>query len=511
MYLQLDTRFNPFTYDEMVKPLLYYKQAYDEAEAAYSDLAAQTEEWRNVANGDQSSQAFKTFQRYSGDLTKAIDDFSHGMTSKNNKRALLGLKRRFASDIKPIVTASKRRSDLADEQRRAELANPTMLWERKASDMSLDDFINNPSADYGRSTSGAALSAQVATAAGNLAKEFRDNPKKMIGLVGNDYYEYVKKRGFSSKAILAAIRDNQDASPILTQLVESTIDSAGLKEWADQSTLKQAYNYAKQGLWNAIGQDEAQLVQNWRAQENLSHSHAMARQAADQAFRAAEAAKSRSFSAAEAEKDRQFKSRQMALREIVGKDGKATGTYYDPKLGVITNKDGKIIGDSNGNILGSSKGNTSDTPGTGKSKYVPGTDVTYEKMRRAMYNSSQSKMKELGYSPMYAVTYTSYGGKGYSGNRGWNIGRNGDDHPGITGWAFNTNSNLITKWGNFTTNPLNSAERNWVEDITKLPREVLQEISKLDLEDKNFQIQRVKRDGVNEGVEYDYLIYVKND
>lgn len=128
-----------------------------------------------------------------------------------------------------------------------------MLWERKAGDMSLDDFINNPDADYGRSTSGAALSAQVAASAGALAKEFRDNPEKMRKLVGGDYYEYVKKRGFSSEAVLAAIMNNPDASPVLTQLVESAINSEGLKEWADSSTLQQAYNYARQGLWNAVG------------------------------------------------------------------------------------------------------------------------------------------------------------------------------------------------------------------------------------------------------------------
>lgn len=199
------------------------------------------------------------FQRYSGDLERAVDDFSHGMTA-NNRRALLGLRRRYASDIQPIANAHKRRSALAEEQRKAELANPTMLWERKAGDMSLDDFINNPDADYGRSTSGADLRAQVAASAGALAKELRDNPKKMEELVGRDYYEYIKKRGFSSKAVLAAIRDNPDASPVLTQLVESAINSAGLKEWADPSTLNQAYNYARQGLWNAVGQDEAQLV-----------------------------------------------------------------------------------------------------------------------------------------------------------------------------------------------------------------------------------------------------------
>lgn len=493
MYLQLDTRFNPFTYDEMVKPLLYYKQAYDEAEANYSDLATQTEAWRNIANREQSPQAFEMFQRYSGDLARAVDDFSQGMTAKN-RRALLGLKRRYASDIQPIANAYKRRSALAEEQRKAELANPTMLWERKAGDMSLDDFINNPDADYGRSTSGAALSAQVAASAGALAKEFRNNPEKMRKLVGGDYYEYVKQRGFSSEAVLAAIMDNPDASPILTQLVESSINSAGLKEWASPSTLQQAYNYARQGLWNAVGQDEAQLVQNWRAQENLSHSHAMSGQAAAH----------------------QMDLEKAYLTQTATAYRKSDGTvgYYQP---ITKNSNGTysrtpIPTDA---VVGSTiepSDDTLDTPGTGKNRYIPGTDITPQKMRKAMISTSQSKMKELGYTPMYAVAYTSYGGKGYTGNNGWNVGINGSDHPGITGWAFNTNSNLINKWGNFVTNPINNAERSWVEDITKLPQSVQQEIAKLDIpDDTDIQVQRVKRNGVNEGIEYDYLIYVRND
>ena len=305
------------------------------------------------------------FQRYSGDLERAVDDFSHGMTA-NNRRALLGLRRRYASDIQPIADAHKRRSALAEEQRKAELANPTMLWERKAGDMSLDDFINNPDADYGRSTSGAALSAQVAAGAGALAKEFRDNPEKMRKLVGGDYYEYVKKRGFSSEAVLAAIMNNPDASPVLTQLVESAINSAGLKEWADPSTLNQAYNYARQGLWNAVGQDEAQLVQNWRAQENLSHSHAMARQASAH----------------------QMDLEKAYLTQTASPYRKSDGTigYYQP---ITKDSKGKysrtpVPTDA---VVGSTpkpNDNIPDTPGTGNNRYIPGTDVTYQKMRKAM-------------------------------------------------------------------------------------------------------------------------------
>ena len=88
MYLQLNTRFNPFTYDEMVKPLLYYQEAYDKTEAAYDTLAQQTEMWRNIANRDKSPEAFAMYQRYSNDLANAADSFGQGMTSQN-RRALI--------------------------------------------------------------------------------------------------------------------------------------------------------------------------------------------------------------------------------------------------------------------------------------------------------------------------------------------------------------------------------------------------------------------------------------
>lgn len=490
MYLQLNTRFNPFTYDEMVKPLLYYQEAYDKTEAAYDTLAQQTEMWRNIANRDKSPEAFAMYQRYSNDLANAADSFSQGMTSQN-RRALVGLKRRYASDIQPIATAYARQTALADEQRKAELANPTMLWERRANDMSLDDFIKNPNADYGRSVSGATLSAQVAAGASALAKEFQNNPEQMRKLVGGDYFEYVKKRGFSSEAVLAAIMNSKEASPILTNLVETAMDSTGIKGWADDATLNQAYNYARQGLWNAVGQDEAQLVQNWRAQENLQHSHAMARQASAH----------------------QMDLEKAYLTQTATPYLKSDGTvgYYQS---ITKNSNGTysrtpVPADA---IAGSTEKPNNNTPGTGDSKYIPGTDVPYQKIRRAMVESSQSKMKELGYIPMYSVVYTSYNKKGYKGNNGWSVGKNGDDHPDITGWAFHTNSNLITKWGNFTTNPINKAERSWVEDITKLPKEVQEEIDKLDIpDDKDFEVQRVKRDGANEGIEYDYVVYVKND
>lgn len=486
-----NTKFNPFTFDEILKPLAIYGEEYKRQEDTLNELSIKASVFDKMANEQKDPIAYKMYKDYSDALRQKVDQLnSEGLTPASRK-GLLEMNSRYSKEMVPIETAYKKRETLATEQRQALANNPTLMYQRMANDMSLDDFINNPEADYGKSISGATLSAQVAAAASALAKEFRDNPDKMISLVGGDYYEYVKKRGFSSKAVLAAIQNSPNASPILTQLVESTIDSSGVKEWDNPNILKQAYSYANQGLWNAVGQDEAQLVQNWRAQENLSHAHAMSRQAAAH----------------------QMDLEKAYLTQSPTPYLKSDGTvgYYQP-----------ITKNSNGTysraplptdaVPGDLKNGGKNDEKPASTKTAPGSDVTVKSMRKAMTNHDQGKMKDLGYTPKYAVAYTSYGGKGYTGNNGWNVGENGSDHPGITGWAFHTNSNLITKWGNFTTNPINNAERSWVEDITKLPEAVQQELAKLDIpDDQDIQVQRVKRDGVNEGIEYDYIVYVKND
>lgn len=347
MILTINSQFNPFSYDELTRPLVQYKEAYDKVEQDYSNLAIQTEQWKDIANQTKSPEAYAMYSKYANDLNNILDDFSKGMTIKNRSQ-LLSMKRRYASDIKPIENAANRRKELADEQRRIDAQDPTRLWQRRASDMSLDEFIHNPSADYGKGISGATLTAQVAAGASALAKEFRDNPEKMRKLVGGDYYEYVKQRGFSSQAVLAAIMNNPDASPVLTNLVESTMDATGVKDWGSKSTIQQAYNYARQGLWNAVGQDEAQLVNNWRAQENLSNAHAMARQKAAQEFQKSER-----------EAAQRFQREQAVPREIIGPNGEGTGSYYDPKIGRVVDKNGRVMQGKNGDIYkGSTDSNT---------------------------------------------------------------------------------------------------------------------------------------------------------
>ena len=328
MNLVINSQYRPFSFEEILKPAMLYKEAYEKTEADYAKLAEQTEMWKDIANREKSPEAYAMYERYHTDLNNMYDNLSRGMNI-NNRTALLGLRAKYAQEILPIANASKRKDELVAEQRKIAAQDPTRLWENDASDMSIDTLIKNPQADYGRQYSGATLTAQVAAASQALAKKYIDNPKDLETLVGGDYYEYIKHRGFTPEAVLAAIQNSKKASPILNSIVNQVIQASGINKWSNaDSVLPQARQYALNGLWQAIGQDDSQIINNWRAQSNLDYAHRKALQ------------------------NEQYKP--VAIKDD---DGTTIG-YYNPRLGMAVNVDGSIQSSQVNNPKYNRKGET---------------------------------------------------------------------------------------------------------------------------------------------------------
>ena len=250
MYLRLNTQFNPFTYDELVKPLADYGKAYKEVEDAYSTLAEQTEAFKNMINRERDKEAYSMHKKYSDDLNAVVEDFSKGMTSDNRSK-LINLKKRYSSEIRPIAIAADRKKALVDEQRKVSLENPTMIWRNKASDMRLDDLIKDPTADYGESYSGALLTKRMADAMKHYKESMLYNSdwdnSNIKGLI-----EKVEQYGLTREDI-DIIRENEDAFPEIGALMNSILDSTGIKGWNNQAALDEAKEYLYEGLFAGLG------------------------------------------------------------------------------------------------------------------------------------------------------------------------------------------------------------------------------------------------------------------
>lgn len=262
--LVINSQFKPFSYQEMLAPTLMATQAHQELENQYGELATKASVWEEMANEQTDPYAYKMYKTYANDLEEQAGQLAREGLNAASRRDMLNMRARYSKEITPIEQAYTARQKQAEQQQQALLQDPTLLLSRRASTTSLDDYIRNPQLAY-EAYSGKLITAQAASAASALAKEMQEKPRKWRSILGNSYYETMMQKGFSSQAVLQAIQDNPNAAPQLTRIVEDAINSSGVRNWGDQATIARAIDYARQGLWSAVGETQYQTLDNWRA------------------------------------------------------------------------------------------------------------------------------------------------------------------------------------------------------------------------------------------------------
>ena len=284
--LVINSQFKPFSYQEMLAPTLMATQAHQELENQYGELATKASVWEEMANEQTDPYAYKMYKTYANDLEEQAGQLAREGLNAASRRDMLNMRARYSKEITPIEQAYTARQKQAEQQQQALLQDPTLLLSRRASTTSLDDYIRNPQLAY-EAYSGKLITAQAASAASALAKEMQEKPRKWRSILGNSYYETMMQKGFSSQAVLQAIQDNPNAAPQLTKIVEDAINSSGVRDWGDQTTIARAIDYAKQGLWSAVGETQYQTLDNWRAK--MAEQEAMQKRAEKRAAAAKEA------------------------------------------------------------------------------------------------------------------------------------------------------------------------------------------------------------------------------
>lgn len=316
-YIAVNSKFKPFSYAEMLQPVQMATLAHQEVENEYAELATKANIWDEMANEQTDPYAYKMYKTYSNDLEEQAGQLAREGLTPASRQNMLRMKQRYSSDIVPIEQAYKRRQELIDEQRKLLAQDNTLMFDRNASMLSLDDLIKNPQLTY-QSYSGATLAKQVGTAAQNLAKEMRDNPRKWRTILGNQYFETIMQKGYRPEEIIQVLQNDPNASSVLKGIIEDAVGSSNIASWGDASTLNRAYEYARQGLWNAVGETQYQI------QSNKAYDYAMQ----DQLARNKEA---RARAAKEAEEKARLYYRAVPKTTVDG-DKKTTQMNEDLKV-----------------------------------------------------------------------------------------------------------------------------------------------------------------------------------
>lgn len=288
--LVINSRFSPFSYQELLAPVLQATQAHQALEEAYNNIDTQGESIGSKINKDLDPTAYKRYQDYKQALDAQADELAKHGLNVGSRRALFKVRSDFAKNIMPIQEAITRRRQLAEEQRKALLSDPTLVFERDFTTLnekgSLDRFLENPEYDYGRSVSGALVERQVGDIASNLKTWLRSRGK--LQGVGIPYqYERLIQYGFTPEEILAALENPAEGNQVLAQIAGAAMDASGILDWGTLEQKNKIGIFAGRGLWKSVGETK---IQNYTDQYGMSSAlarEAEARAAAREAARAA--------------------------------------------------------------------------------------------------------------------------------------------------------------------------------------------------------------------------------
>lgn len=446
-------KFNPYTFDEMLKPLAMASDAYNAVQSGIEELGAKADLMKMYANEVPDSKTANMYNSYAKDLEKQASMLAkHGLTP-SSRQGLLNMKRRYSSEVIPIETAVARREALTKEQREALLRDPSLMFDVDYSKTQLDYLLDNPNATY-NPISGNELTKRAAQMASNLAKVVQGSPKYQ-SILNGQYFQQMTQMGYTPAQIMQTVLNDDNAPAELRQITETIFNDAGLSKYS-QDIQDRARGFINSGLYEGIG------TAKYDAMSNRGYISPAERERLDM------------------ERDRleMAKEQQQWVKE----------QKEDERLGIKLPDNTRVKPIGGGRVL------------------VTKPDGTWE-VKTASSSGTESvsdalvKAAKISDTPIIVART----------NGRWHSSEKGKDVKG-TLLGF-TRSNVVSNWGNYTLDNVND-KATIVSDFSSIPREAAEKIvstfndNKLD-KDK-YVILQVPAESDRAGGSYDYVLMPKD-
>ena len=269
--LVINSRFRPFSFQEMLAPWELYREAYKETEDAYGALGAQAGTVESMLNKDLDTEAYAQYQDY----MKGIEDATNTLATQGLNPTLRTSINKYRTDymknIMPIQQAAERRKALAEDQRKL---GPNYAFEHDASMTGLDKFINNPTFTP-KQINLAEIRQRSAAEFGQLAKQLKSFAEDRDMYHKGFDNTVLAKYGYSeedTRRVAESIRRGE-VSPedaAASAIYNSIYGSTGVDSWSNN--LKEGQqavrNAIAEGVVGAIGEITPQIVTDKLAYEN---------------------------------------------------------------------------------------------------------------------------------------------------------------------------------------------------------------------------------------------------
>lgn len=244
--------FEPFTFDELLKPLSMYTTEYNAVEEGLSTLGSTADLLKQYAMENQDSEAFKRYNQFTSDLDSLAETMASSGLSAVGRKHLLNMTKRYASEISPIETAVKNRAAIAAEQRKLKAQKPTLMFDKDFStEVSVDDMINNPNLGYTSVDGEDLYKAGVAAAKAFSSRRFNESTRLALG---TQYHQLTQEQGVSEVEAAAWLARKYNI-PELDEAVSRIQKQYNTNSLSDEGKLA-SLNYTISGIMDGLVYDK---------------------------------------------------------------------------------------------------------------------------------------------------------------------------------------------------------------------------------------------------------------
>ena len=135
-YLTINSKFNPITFEERMKPLLLYKEEYENQEESLNKILEDSQSLADLKSYPQDSDVYRQYQEYQNSINGVIDNLTNNGTL--DSKAALQLRRYYLQNLKPYESKLARRNELIRKQ--AENYTPDTMYDIDFSTVGINDI-----------------------------------------------------------------------------------------------------------------------------------------------------------------------------------------------------------------------------------------------------------------------------------------------------------------------------------------------------------------------------------
>lgn len=243
--LVVNSKFQPFSFDRYLQPYQIYGQNYKEIEEQYTDLSTKAGIWDGLANKQTDPHTYKMYKTYANDLENQASQLASEGLNAVSRKNMLNMRARYSKEITPIERAYNQRIKLAEEQRKLRAANPSIMFDRDFSSISLDDLLDNPELSY-TLVSGDDLYKKGKEAAISASSRMMNVSPALQG----QYWKI--RQGYGADAANKFLL-NQSNIPELKDAINRIVSQSGVTK----ENLSRAIDYTISGIMSGISYNES--------------------------------------------------------------------------------------------------------------------------------------------------------------------------------------------------------------------------------------------------------------